>query len=376
MSIVRLLRKLADCGQAIICTIHQASQEQFEKFDRVLALARGGKTYYFGDIGHNGRTVLEYFSRHGLSCDPDKNVADVLIEATAQHSQSAARDWCGIWDHSPEASATQRVINAASNETVSPASQEPQTTSKRHEFASSTTEQIKLLTKRTTIQYWRTPDYIYSRLYCSFFHSCLTGLAFLQLGNSLADMQYRIYAYFMVLMIVPEFVNACSMMFVQNRNIWLGRENPSRIYGWVAFTTAQIISEIPWALSGGVLYYVIFYFLIGFPLGVPAIYTFLMMMMFHLFSTSWGQWIAAMRYGPYPPSHYVTCFSRLLTRRTAPTPSWPPASCPSSSSSASSSTASSNPARSCPLSGPTPSITSAPSRTGSPVSRPRSYPAS
>lgn len=30
MSIVRLLRRLADSGQAIICTIHQASQEQFE----------------------------------------------------------------------------------------------------------------------------------------------------------------------------------------------------------------------------------------------------------------------------------------------------------------------------------------------------------
>lgn len=30
ISVVKLLRKLADGGQAIICTIHQASQEQFE----------------------------------------------------------------------------------------------------------------------------------------------------------------------------------------------------------------------------------------------------------------------------------------------------------------------------------------------------------
>lgn len=30
MNIVHLLRRLADAGQAIICTIHQASQEQFE----------------------------------------------------------------------------------------------------------------------------------------------------------------------------------------------------------------------------------------------------------------------------------------------------------------------------------------------------------
>lgn len=318
MSIVRLLRKLADCGQAIICTIHQASQEQFEQvgstytsqparqqpnpspqFDRVLALNRGGRTYYFGDIGPNGKTVIDYFARHGLPNDTGKNVADLLIEATAQHSSAASVDWCKIWEESPEAAATLRKIDEVTS--AGPGTLALESGPKDREYASSTIQQIVRLTQRTMIQYWRTPDYIYSRLYCSFFHSLLTGLAFLQVGTTLADMQYRIFAYFMVLMIVPEFVNSCSMKFVENRNVWLGREGPSRIYGWVAFTTAQIIAEIPWALVGGVLYYVLFYFLIGFPLGTPAGYTFLMMMMFHLFCTSWGQWIAGLRYVT-PPS--------------------------------------------------------------------------
>ena len=162
-------------------------------------------------------------------------------------------------------------------------------------YACSTFQQTVLLTKRTLVQYWRTPDYIYSRLYCSFFHSLLIGLIFLQVANSVADLQYRIFACFLVLMIVPEFISACAMMFIDNRNIWLGREYPSRIYGWVAFSTSQIIAEIPWALAGGIIYYVMFYFLVGLPVGTPAGYTFLMMMMFHLFSTSWGQWIAALR---------------------------------------------------------------------------------
>lgn len=151
------------------------------------------------------------------------------------------------------------------------------------------------------VQYWRTPDYVYSRLYCSFFHAFLNGLAFLQLGNTVSDLQYRVFTCFLVLMIVPEFINACAVMFDENRNIWLGREHPSRIYGWVAFTTAQVVSEIPYAFAGAVLFYVLFYFLIGLPLGAPAGYTFLMMMMFHLFSTSWGQWIAALRHVPFLP---------------------------------------------------------------------------
>lgn len=254
-------------------------------------------------------------------------MADLLIEATAQHSSAASTDWCSVWNNSPEAAAVlERIHDVTSSKASSGEPELPPATGGN--YTSSTFQQIKHLTKRTMLQYWRTPDYIYSRLYCSFFHSALTGLAFLQLGDTLADMQYRLFAYFMVLMIVAEFISACSMMFIENRNIWLGRENPSRIYGWVAFTTAQIISEIPWALVGGVIYYVLFYFLIGFPLGTPAGYTFLMMMMFHLFCTSWGQWIAALR---YVPLLILSPRENVLTRSTVPMRSWLPASCPSSS---------------------------------------------
>ena len=42
-SICALLRKLADNGQAILCTIHQPSAILFQTFDRLLFLAKGGK---------------------------------------------------------------------------------------------------------------------------------------------------------------------------------------------------------------------------------------------------------------------------------------------------------------------------------------------
>ncbi|KAH6995346.1 ABC-2 type transporter-domain-containing protein [Ilyonectria destructans] len=291
MRIVRLLRKLADAGQAIVCTIHQASQEQFELFDRVLALNRGG-VYYFGDIGDGSKTVLDYFSRHGAAAEPQQNVADFLIQVVARDSERATEDWCDVWSASPEASGVLDMIDQITS--TRPNDHQWVKTDLHQQYASSTFVQVLLLTRRTLIQYWRTPDYIYSRLYCSFFHAALNGLLFLQLGNGVAEMQYRIFSCFLVLMIVPEFINACAMMFDENRNVWLGREYPSRIYGWVAFSTAQIVAEIPYALLGSVLFYALFYFLVGLPLGTPAGYTFLMMMLFHLFATSWGQWIAAL----------------------------------------------------------------------------------
>lgn len=47
-SICDLIEKLTKNGQAILCTIHQPSSMLFQRFDRLLLLASGGKTVYFG----------------------------------------------------------------------------------------------------------------------------------------------------------------------------------------------------------------------------------------------------------------------------------------------------------------------------------------
>ncbi|KAK9342704.1 hypothetical protein V1522DRAFT_454590 [Lipomyces starkeyi] len=50
-AVVQLLRRLANAGQSILCTIHQPSATLFEQFDKLLLLKKGGKALYFGDIG-------------------------------------------------------------------------------------------------------------------------------------------------------------------------------------------------------------------------------------------------------------------------------------------------------------------------------------
>lgn len=75
-SICMFLRKLADSGQAVLSTIHQPSAILFQQFDRLLFLAKGGKTVYFGEIGEQSRTLLTYFENNGArKCDPSENVS-------------------------------------------------------------------------------------------------------------------------------------------------------------------------------------------------------------------------------------------------------------------------------------------------------------
>ena len=47
-AILDLLEKLSKNGQSVLCTIHQPSAMLFQRFDRLLLLAEGGKTVYFG----------------------------------------------------------------------------------------------------------------------------------------------------------------------------------------------------------------------------------------------------------------------------------------------------------------------------------------
>jgi ATP-binding cassette subfamily G (WHITE) protein 2 (PDR) len=76
-AIVAFLRKLADSGQAVLATIHQPSAILFQEFDRLLFLAKGGRTVYFGDIGKNSRILLDYFESNGAGkCGDDDNPAE------------------------------------------------------------------------------------------------------------------------------------------------------------------------------------------------------------------------------------------------------------------------------------------------------------
>lgn len=56
-AICDLIEKLTASGQAVLCTIHQPSAMLFQRFDRLLLLAPGGKTVYFG-----GETYDQPFS--------------------------------------------------------------------------------------------------------------------------------------------------------------------------------------------------------------------------------------------------------------------------------------------------------------------------
>ena len=70
--------------------------------------------------------------------------------------------------------------------------------------------------------------------------------------------------------------------------LWESRELPSRVYGWVAFATANLLCEVPYAILWAVIYFFVWYYPIGFPTdSATAGYTFFIVLI-------WFVWPFAM----------------------------------------------------------------------------------
>ena len=293
-SIVRFLKKLAHAGHGLICTIHQPSSLLIQQFDMILALNPGGNTFYFGPVGENGSAVSKYFSDRGVHCPPGKNIAEFILETAAKggvRADGKKLNWNHEWKKSQENKDLLVEISDINAERIKVA---PPPVSSQHEYASPVWLQITMLTRRMFTQHWRDPSYLYGKLFVAVIIGIFNGFTFWKLGNSVQDMQNRMFTSFLIILIPPTVLNGVVPKFYQNLALWMARENPSRIYNWVAFCTASVVTEIPIAAVSAVIYWLLWYYPAGLPTdSATAGYVFFMVLLFFFFQASWGQWICA-----------------------------------------------------------------------------------
>lgn len=263
-SILDLIEKLAHHGQAILCTIHQPSAMLFQRFDRLLFLAKGGKTVYFGEIGEHSSTLANYFEKNGAPELPhDANPAEWMLEvigaAPGSHSEI---DWPAVWRDSPEREDVRNTLA----EMKSVLSQKGENTSdpgSYNEFAAPFAVQLKECIIRVFSQYWRSPVYIYSKASLCILTALYIGFSFYKAQNSQQGLQNQMFSIFMLLTIFINLVQQIMPNFCTQRALYEARERPSKTYSWQAFMTANIIVELPWNALMAVFMFLCWYFPIG-----------------------------------------------------------------------------------------------------------------
>ncbi|KAH6876732.1 ABC-2 type transporter-domain-containing protein [Thelonectria olida] len=258
-AICSFLRKLADAGQAVLCTIHQPSATLFQEFDRLLFLARGGKTVYFGDIGQDSRTLLDYFESHGARhCADGENPAEYMLETV-----NGDNDWHSVWKASDEFQGVQAELDRLHSNKGQTATEEVQADASL-EFAAPFSSQLWAVTYRVFQQYWRMPTYIASKLLLGVACGLFIGFTFYDADGSQAGMQNVIFSVFMVTTIFSTLVQQASTpvqpLFITQRSLYEVRERPSKAYSWKAFMLANIAVEIPYQVLTGILLFACFYY--------------------------------------------------------------------------------------------------------------------
>ncbi|KAK9775327.1 putative ABC-2 type transporter-domain-containing protein [Seiridium cardinale] len=323
-NIVRFLKKLADAGQAILCTIHQPNAALFENFDRLLLLQRGGQTVYFGDIGKDAVVLRDYLKRHGAVAGHTDNVAEFMLEAVGAGSapRIGDRDWADIWKDSPELANVKDTISqlkeSRGTQTFDPALQ--------REFASPLPHQLKIVINRTNLSFWRSPNYLFTRLFNHFIIALLTGLNFLLLDDSRASLQYKVFVTFQVTVLPALVISQVEVMYHMKRSIFF-REQSSKMYSSFTFAASMVIGEMPYSILCAVLFFLPLYYLPGFQTDSSrAGYQFLMILITELFSVTLGQLLATITPSAFISSQFdpfVIITFALFCGVTIPAPQMP-----------------------------------------------------
>ncbi|OBZ78638.1 Brefeldin A resistance protein [Grifola frondosa] len=309
-NLVRFLRKLADNGQAILCTIHQPSSLLIQTFDKLLLLEKGGETVYFGDIGVDSHILRDYFARHGAHCPPNVNPAEFMLDAIGAglSPRIGNRDWKDIWSESSECAQVRAEIERIKYKATAQPLVEDRTTTM---YATPFWHQLQAVVMRNSIKLWRSPDYVFSRLFVHGFISLFISLSFLQLGDSVRDLQYRIFGIFWVSILPAIVMGQLEPMWILNRRIFIRGVKPNLFAVCLCYRTidrgSPIFNHVRDLVLGLMVYPM------GFGQGAAGVggtfFQLLVIVFMELFGVSLGQLIGAIS----PSMQIAPLFNPFIT---------------------------------------------------------------
>ncbi|KAI9922985.1 hypothetical protein PsorP6_000761 [Peronosclerospora sorghi] len=288
------IRKVADSGRTIVCTIHQPSSEVFYLFDNLLLLKRGGETVFAGELGEKCHNLIKYFeSIPGVAPLPKGyNPATWMLEVIGAGVGHAAgsTDFAHVFQTSEE----KRLLdsNMAKEGVSIPSPEYPEMifTSKR---AASSWTQARFIMARFMNMYWRTPSYNLTRFIVTLLLALVFGLLFL-------NGEYRSYQainggagmVFMTTLFngVVSFNSVLPISYEERQSFY--RERASQTYNALWYFVGSTVAEIPYVLVSAFAFTFVWFFMVGFTgFGTVLLYWINLSLMI-LLMTYMGQFLA------------------------------------------------------------------------------------
>eukprot|EP00698_Gefionella_okellyi_P019109 TRINITY_DN580_c0_g2_i1.p1 TRINITY_DN580_c0_g2~~TRINITY_DN580_c0_g2_i1.p1 ORF type:complete len:1354 (-),score=287.08 TRINITY_DN580_c0_g2_i1:518-4579(-) len=255
LSVMETLRNLASSGRTVLCTIHQPRSNIFAQFDKLLLLAPGGKTVYFGPASQ----AVDYFAQLrpvGYPCPMYTNPADFFLDLTTavsteeQHAADERLKY--LVDSWTDPALSQRALQVAASAGAVRAK------GWQHSYI----VMLYYLMQRQWRNQTRQPITTLVRGGQNVVFAVLIGLLYLHLGFEQQDVQNRTGALFWILMFTTfAGVNSLLNTFHVEKAIFL-RERTARTYRVSAYVLAKVICESLYDVLFPVIFASIIYWII------------------------------------------------------------------------------------------------------------------
>lgn len=289
------VRKVANSGRTIVCTIHQPSSEVFYLFDRLLLLKRGGETVYFGDLGKNCRSLIDYFEGiPGVTpIDHGHNPATWMLEcigAGVDSSHGTDVDFVTCFNESDKRMQMDADMDQEGVTRPSPNLPEMVYSEKR---AADSMTQMRFVVKRFMDLYWRTPSYNLTRVLVSIFLAVIYGLVFLSVNyDTYQGINAGVGMIFMTALFngMVSFNSVLPISSEERASFY--RERAAQTYNALWYFVGSTIAEIPYVFGSGLLFTAINFPMVGFTGFTTGMLYWINMSLLILLQTYMGQFLA------------------------------------------------------------------------------------
>jgi len=256
-NVIESLHVLAGAGRTIICTIHQPNSIIYQKFDRLILLAKGRLVY---NGAANG--AVDYFASVGYQCPPYTNPADFfikLIHIDHTSKQSAERVEALMEAYTKSSLPVQNRAIETIHVAIDPTMKGGKASSGQNVFG-----QMFLLAKRQFKDLVREPLKVRAQFGQTLFISILVGLIYLQISFDQEAIQDRLGAMFFIL--TSQSLGAVTNVvttFGDDKAVFL-REHSNSMYRTSAYYLSKISVDLIFQFLFPFIASIISYFMIGF----------------------------------------------------------------------------------------------------------------
>ncbi|RLN14918.1 hypothetical protein BBJ28_00016098 [Nothophytophthora sp. Chile5] len=278
------VRKVADTGRTIVCTIHQPSSRVFEVFDSLLLLKRGGESVFFGELGDKAVEMIKYFEAiDGVTkLESSYNPATWMLEvigAGVGNDNGNKTDFVALFKSSEHFHRMESDLDREGVSRPSPSLPALQFDDKR---AATEMTQMRFLLQRFFNMYWRTASYNLTR----FFVAAVLGLV---AGITYVGADYTSYASLNsgmgMLYLTTGFLGIISFnsilpMVSEERAVFY-RERAAQTYNAFWYFVGFSVMEIPYVFAATLLFMVFYFPMVGFT-GVAPFFSYWLILSLHV----------------------------------------------------------------------------------------------